>query len=62
MKKHSNTVKKLQVCRNTHQHLKSITHTWALLELRANSQTDLVINPIFPIIVCWWQTPNQLFH
>lgn len=25
-------------------------------------KTDLVINPIFPIIVCWWQTLNQLFY
>lgn len=33
------------------------------LKLWANSQTDSVINPVFPcIVVCWWQTPNQLFH
>lgn len=50
------------VCARKHTHWQSITHTLAFHKLYANSQTDLVINPIFPIVVCWWQTPNQLFH
>lgn len=32
------------------------------IETLSKLQTDWVINPVFPIAVCWWQTPNQLFY